>query len=308
MKQGAKALDGGSLHRLHVEARYAKELRALRLEAGADYYYDRGKGETVDGRAAVSNCIFPYLRLEFDLGSKAFKPFVEIDGTLESNDFRSLTERNPYVGGGTWLGKSTPNYHLRGGLTGHSANRLFNYRGYVSFTVSDDRVYWTLPVVDFAAPYAYAAGWFRPMQGRQTLFSIAGEATWRPVTALRIELAARLNFYNDEIDLATGAPKGEARLGLRYEGQRFRFGIGATAQSGRAWSLHSSDPMQTTVAPAGTVHVPFEVDLHAEAEWMVSGSLALFVEGRNLLCQELYTWPLFPEYGINGLVGVRWSF
>ncbi len=308
MKQGAKALDGGSLHRLHVEARYAKELRALRLEAGADYYYDRGKGETVDGRAAVSNCIFPYLRLEFDLGSKAFKPFVEIDGTLESNDFRSLTERNPYVGGGTWLGKSTANYHLRGGLTGHSANRLFNYRGYVSFTVSDDRVYWTLPVVDFAAPYAYAAGWFRPMQGRQTLFSIAGEATWRPVTALRIELAARLNFYNDEIDLATGAPTGEARFGVRYEGQRFRFGIGATAQSGRAWSLHSSDPMQTTVAPVGTVHVPFEVDLHAEAEWMVSGSLALFVEGRNLLCQELYTWPLFPEYGINGLIGVRWSF
>ena len=146
------------------------------------------------------------------------------------------------------------------------------------------------------------------MQGRQTLFSIAGEATWRPVTALRIELAARLNFYNDEIDLATGAPKGEARFGLRYEGQRFRFGIGATAQSGRAWSLHSSDPMQTTVAPVGTVHVPFEVDLHAEAEWMVSGSLALFVEGRNLLCQELYTWPLFPEYGINGLIGVRWSF
>ncbi len=308
MKQGAKSLAAGSRRQLHVEARYAKELRMLRLEAGADYWYDRGEGETFGGRSAVSNCIFPYARLEFELGSKAFKLFVEIDGSLESNDFRSLSERNPYVGSGTWLGKSTANYHLRGGLAGHTANRRFNYRGYVEFTVSDDHVYWTLPAVDFEAPNAYAAGWFRPMQGRQTAFTIAGEATWRPVTAFAVEMAAALHFYDDEIALAPGASKGEARVGLRYEGRRFRIGLAAEAQSGRAWSIHSSDPTQTRVLPVGVVRVPFEVDLRADAEWMVSSSLALFVEGRNLLCRDLYTWPLFPEYGINAMLGVRWNF
>ena len=308
MWRGAGALAAYRQHRYHAAARYAKTFRRLRVEAGADFYNDRFRNRAASGRRNSSNYIFPYARLELGLGGRAFKPFVEVDGSLAGNDFRSLSERNPYVGSGAWLAKSTADYNLRGGLTGHSANNLFNYRVYAAFTVSDDHLYWTVPAVDFGAPEAFSAGYFRPLQGRQTCLSVAGEATWRPVTSLVIDLAVRFGFYNDEEPLENGDPRLTGHVGLRYDGRKIRFGVKTLVQSARKWSISSADPMQTAIVPVGCVEVPFEVDLQADFEWMMTSSLALFVEGRNLLCRDRYLWPLFPEYGAQALVGVRWNF
>lgn len=308
MWRGAKALADYRQRRFHAEARYAKNFRRLRVEAGADFYNDRVRDRSLADPAKASNYLFPYARLEFDLGGRAFKPFIEVDGSLASNDFRSLSERNPYLAGGAWLAKSTADYHLRGGLTGHSANNLFNYRAYAAFTLSDDHLYWTLPAVDAEAPEAFAAGYFQPLLGRQTRFTAAGEATWRPVTSFVIDLAVRFALYHDEKSLEGGDPRLSGHLGFRYDGRKIRFGVKALAQSARTWSICSAETTQTQIATVGRVEVPFEVDLQVDFEWMITSSLALFVEGRNLLCRDLYRWPLFPEYGANALVGVRWNF
>ena len=54
--------------------------------------------------------------------------------------------------------------------------------------------------------------------------------------------------------------------------------------------------------------VPSTIDLQFDFEWRVSGSTAIFIEGRNLLNRTLYELPTMPDYGISVLAGVRLTF
>ena len=53
---------------------------------------------------------------------------------------------------------------------------------------------------------------------------------------------------------------------------------------------------------------PFGVDLRGDFDWKVSGRVAIFAEGRNLLDRELYEYPWFPELGARFTVGVKANF
>ena len=304
--QGARGLSDYNRGLLHAAARYAKNFTHWRVEAGADFYNDRAKNLYAGSQS--SNYIFPYARLEYDRGAGRIKPFIEVDGSLTGNDFRSLTELNPYVGGNTWLAKSTADYNLRGGLTGHSSNNLFNYRLYGAFQVSENHLYWTIPAIDYTHPEEFAAGFLHPLQARQASLTVGGEATWHPLTTLTIDLAAHYHLYDDQNGLEGGDPSFDAEAGFHYDGRRIRFGVRGVMQSKRTWSVHSFDRRQTDISPVTNYTVPFECDLQANFEWMVSSSLALFVEGRNLLCRDFYVWPLFPDSGLTLLLGVRWNF
>lgn len=54
--------------------------------------------------------------------------------------------------------------------------------------------------------------------------------------------------------------------------------------------------------------MPFAVDLGADFEWKISGRVAVFVEGRNLLDRKLYEYPWYPEYRVNFTAGAKVVF
>ena len=88
-----------------------------------------------------------------------------------------------------------------------------------------------------------------------------------------------------------------------------RVGLRAVMQGERWWSMVMSD--DTKVIEERLIDrykMPSAVDVQFDFEWRMSGMMALFVEGRNLLNSDLYDLPTMPEYGINALVGVRLTF
>lgn len=307
---GGKGVDGKRQQVLTASVLYGHTTEQYLLELGLQYAYDRYKQE---GGAMAENYLFPHLRLEFDLISDAVKPFVEMDGRLERNDYRSLSYQNPYLQTSTWLTKSSPSWEGRGGLTGHSANNRFSYRAYAAFSVHDNYIYWLLPALELTTPSAYAAGWMIPYMGRQTRFTLGGEVLYRPNKTWLMEAKARVEARNDD-DAAfeCGRPGMEGELGIRYAAGKVRVGLKAVATGERVWNYVAVEQLAGDAADVelavGRWKAPFAVDLQFDLEWMLSGTMALFVEGRNLLGRDLYTWPTMPEYGINGLVGVRMTF
>lgn len=301
---GSKALDRNRQQQVKVSLRYGSESEQLRFEAGADYYYDQFKGE----HRKVEHYVFPYARLEFDLIADAVKPFVEVDGGLQSNDYRALSEENPYLAAPLWL-RSTATWEGRAGLTGHSRNNRFNYRAYAAVTLRDDARYWLLPTLDPTAPRAYAAGWLVPHLGRQSSFSLGGELNYRPLTSLLLDAAVNFHAYNDDDPLENGLPAMEGRGGVRYEGRKVRFGVQALLLGERCWSrIDFAHENPLVEGRMGSYEVPFTVDLQADFEYLLRPQTALFVEGRNLLCRDLYTLPTMPEYGLSILIGARIAF
>lgn len=302
---GYERMDGGKMledHRqqlVHAALRYGIEGGVVRLEAGADYYHDDNKG--VD----AENYILPFLRLDFNLGTDGLKPFVELDGAVNENSYRSLTRQNPYVRAALWGDKSSVDYNGRFGICGSIWRGKFDYRVYAGGSIRDNHIYW----YGYDVRDVILLGALNGSYGRQTVFSFNGEVTWRPVSGFRTELAAHGYIYNDDdTKLHNGAPSFKGKLHAQYDGRKIAFGAGVWLQSVRKWSWVEQSASEPSEANYTTYEVPFAVDLRVNLDWKVSGRVTLFAEGRNLINRRLYEYPWHPEYGANFTVGVKANF
>ena len=303
---GSKKLSGRRQQQIRAAARYGRDGEVVRFVVGADYYHDRMKEEE------NGNYILPYARVDFKLGAREFKPFVEVDGEVHDNSFRSLTRLNPYVAEGTWLGKSSVDYNIRLGLGGALWRNRFDYRVYVAFSIHDNHLYWTGD--SFAdGQRTWFSGFLTPVLSRQTVASLHGEAIYRPVSQLQIDLGLHGYLYNDEAQriygkrttLGNGDPQFRGHAAVRYRGRKIACGLTARAESRRSWSLFTAQGEEVAY---DRFTAPFCVDLGVDFEWKISGRVSFFAEGRNLLDRRLYVIPWYPEYRVNCTVGAKVQF
>lgn len=313
---GQKALGDYREQLIRAGVRYGVEGGFLTMEVGADYCHDK-----IDGHEA-GNYILPFARLDFNLGTEGLRPFVEIDGRVHDNSFRSLTRQNPYLLPpqnsdllpATTVDKSSVDYDGRFGIQGRLWREKFSYRVYAAFSIHDNHLYWYgLGVYDPQhEQFVETASAMLPEMARQTVTSFHGEVEVRPLSALRLTLGVHGFIYNNDSSLGDGAPKFRGDVGLRYEGRKFSFGVSAAVQSVRKWSLIDRLLLQSTpvrdIPYRETFEAPFAVDLGVDVAWKLSGGVALFAEGRNLLNRRLYDYPWYPEYGANFTAGVKLAF
>ncbi len=311
LEAGYEWLDGsknlsGRQQQIRAAARYGRDGEVVRFVVGADYCHDRMKGEE------NGNYILPYARVDFKLGAREFKPFVEVDGEVHDNSFRSLTRLNPYVAEGTWLGKSSVDYNVRLGLGGALWHNRFDYRVYVAFSIHDNHLYWTGN--SFAdRQNSWFSGFLTPDLSRQTVGSLHGELIYRPVSQLQIDLGLHGYLYNDErvfkdykrIELGNGDPQFRGNAAVRYRGRKIACGLTARAESRRSWSLFTT---RGEGVVCESFSAPFSVDLGVDFEWKISGRVSLFAEGRNLLDRRLYVIPWYPEYRVSCTAGAKVQF
>ena len=302
---GSKLFEAYNQHQTKVGVRYGTSSEEFRYEVGLDYLFDRFNGY----RYKSENYLFPYARFEFDLIADAVKPFAEIDGSLETNDYRSLAAENPWLAAPVWLDRSTVAWSARAGLTGHSKNNRFYYRAYAAATLRDNQRYWLLPALDTAAPKASAAGWLTPYLSGQTTFSLGGEVEYRPLSSLLFDAEVVFHAYKDDVKIENGRPSMEGSAGVQYEGRKIRCGLRVDLMGERSWSVIDPagdlPPYERVVA---RYDAPFAADLSAEFEWLIRAQTALYVRAQNLLGADLYELPTMPEYGANLLIGVRMAF
>ena len=285
MRSGQKSLEGSSQQLIHAALRYGFAGGVVRFDVGADYYRDRTEFEGEPSNLVKSeNYVIPFARLDFNLGTPGLKPFFEADGAVTPNDFRALTQENPYVASSTWLDKSSVDYNFRLGLGGSLWRSRFHYRVYAGVSVRDNHLFWT------------------------TYRSLSDE--FRPVSALKFDLGVHGSLYNDETDLKNGAPSFAGNVGVAYEGRKVSFGVKALMQGVRRWTVidlsATTDASEPVCGPS--FEAPFGVDLRVNFDWKVSGRVTLFAEGRNLINRRLYEYPFYPEYGANFTVGVKANF
>lgn len=293
--QGRYKEDKISQHTLRVGARYGLEGGVVKLDVGADYYYDRIT--EVEGR----HYIVPFAHLDLNLGTGGLKPFIEVDGQVRDNSFRSLARQNPYLSSDLWLDRSSVDYNGRFGVGGSLWKGKLSYRLFAAFSIHDYHLYW----YNIGHEDVFVAGVFYADQARQTVTSFSGEAEYRPLSSLLINVGVHGYIYNDDTQLENGEPAFRGNVGVRYDGRKIAFGVGVQMQSARKWSVLDGMPDST---PTRTFDAPFACDLRVNFDWKVSGSVTLFAEGRNLLNGRLYEYAFFPEYGANCTVGVRMNF
>lgn len=301
---GGKGLDGNEEQLLMAGLRYGVTRPRMSLQLGVDFYHDAVESPLADG-SEVDNCLLPQVRWEFNLARKAIKPFLHLDSHLTTNDYRSLTELNPYVFTNVWALHPTVEHDLKAGLRGSFGRERFAYRLYGELALVRNYRYWFLCALHERLPENYFGGWMAFEQDELTSIGFGGELTYRPTTSLSFELGARFRSFEEDAALPHGEAEIEGKFAMQYEHRKFRLGITAEAMSERRWAYLT--PTVPSVE-AGSFETPFAVDLQLDFEWIFSSSMTAFIECRNLANQPLYRYPCYPEYGINALVGVRMSF
>lgn len=299
---GHRAITAFREHVIHGSARYGSEGGLLHFVVGADYYHDRISG-TKD-----RNYILPFIHLKFDLGTRRIRPFLDIDGTVQDNSYRSLTRACPYIEPATLQNKSSVDYDGRLGIRGDLWRERFAYRVYAAFSVRRNHNYWYATGLYDAAEQKLvaAACTLHPEQLRQTVTSFHGEAEFHPVSSLRMELGIHGYLYNDGSDFQNGAPAFEGNFSIRYAVKQVSFGVSVAGQTARKWTLLYTDTLGAEGKDTFKAHAT--LNLKASFDWKVSRLVGIFAEGDNLLNHRLYRYPWYPEYGANFTVGVKLAF
>lgn len=305
---GRRALDGFKEHLIRAGVRYGHESATFDFEVGADYAHDRIAG-TEHG-----NYVLPFVRLQYHLGTHKVRPFFEVDGSVRDNSYRSLTRLCPYVAPATVLDESSVDYNGRLGICGDVWHERFAYRVYAACSIRDRHDYWyASELYDSASgePLVAAVA-LRPALGKQIVASFHGEAEFRPVSALHMELGVHGYLYHDKLDYGNGAPSFEGNFGIRYAAKRISFGVSASMQTSRRWTVFRVDVLSADQSVSAgekrRFEAPLTFGLRAFFDWRISDRIGIFAEGDNLLNKRQYRYPFYPEYGANFTAGVKLAF
>ncbi len=306
---GQEWLSGYWQQLIRAGLRYRCAGGVVDLEVGVDYFHDKVEAPAEpEPQTETGDYLIPFARLNFNLGTPGLKPFIEADGSVTPNDFRTLTEYNPYVFSGSWLEKSSVDYNFRIGLGGSLWHNRFSYRAYAGVSVQDNHLFWAtlLERSGDTGEYETFSSVFLLQQARQTVTSFNGEIEYRPISSLKFDLGVHGYFYNKETDWANGLPSFVGNIGGSYTGRKVSLGIEACLQDERSWTTFGYTFGGTETLRA--FEAPFAVDLRAHFDWHLSHRVTFFAEGRNLANQRLYEFARYPELGIHFVAGIKANF
>ncbi len=228
--------------------------------------------------------VFPRLAVRWDLSNGQFVPFLEVDGRVENNGLRSLVERNPYMYASV-LPHNTATYEgligLAGSIDGAFAYKLFGGGAIVTNHVYFDYIYQADQVAGFAPDMQDVAQW---MVGGEVSANIAGN--------VELRLAGSKYFYdaNSPEGVVPGGDEEPAELPEWRAGFEFRYTLRdrLTASAG----FDAIGPRNFYALGLGEIdqRVDTQVDFHVKADLAIDRRWGVWVEGRNLLGQNLYPY------------------
>lgn len=256
--------------------------------------------------------LFPRLLLRLDVTSGYFVPYVEIDGRLSSNDYRSLTAENPYMI--TAIAPNTAEYNGRVGFTG-SFSSSFSYKVYGGATIYKD---FLMPANLFRKGDGVEEQQgqnFIALSDSLTMWTVGADLEGRISGSFGIEASVQYKGFSSlGYEHLSGVPNFTARLNLRYSYRdRLILNLGGTFLSNRYFAVSSTTQIVEGGGTSLYTNLLFDkvnptVDLSLSAEYRISSMIGVFLQGNNLINQKLYRFYHYPGLGINLLAGVKLNF
>lgn len=295
--RGTKALRGETVNKAKAGILYGYTAPVIDFVAGGYYAYADG-----DGRG--HHRFLPYARILLNVtNNDAVTPFIELDGTCESNDYYSLARRMIYVDWYDGVSSLAPTfrYDLRFGIGGKFGRGRFGYKLYAGLSYAQNERYW----------YSYNYDWLRVVTANQGSLSLNFELEYRPLDDLILSAGVRGRFFSDKAKLegwgmANGKAPVEGWLGGRYRHRKFSVGASATVAGNRWWTLVDDNPSADN--RLSNVKMPAYVDVSVDFEWNIKTDWRIFVEGSNLANMKIYTPAYYREQGIRFTAGFKFVF
>ncbi len=303
-------IDGGERYLNHTTSLYASVFDSFdywQLELGFRYYNDI---TTLNGSSSTHNYLIP--RVKIQRGERAkLTPFVEIGGDLNQNSFEQIAAQNPFIASGE-AGKSSVEYNFAVGAQRSTLKGVFNYKFFLGYDIELNSRYYRLNVVeevDELSELSVVTNYFDLDLVRLNRTSLNVGLNYMPLTNLLLSFDGHLYSYaTPQGTPYTYSPSTlDASLGVEYTPRNIQMGLKANYKSISSYSVRYTS-LDGDVWSEPVVNLSSTINLKAYLEWSASEKFSIFVEGDNLLGEQIYLWPLYKGYGAKFTAGVKINF
>jgi hypothetical protein len=257
-----------------------------RFTAGINLY-----GEVRDG--IFTPHFYPRASFQFNIVKEVIVPYFGVDGYLESNNYRSTVEENPYVV--PTLSVRPTSHKLIGyaGLKGRITDAfVYNIRG--SYSIIDDQYFFVNDTSDMLQNQ------FTVVYDDITLLRLHGEFSIRPSDSWKIFLKG--SYYSYTLvreDHPWNKPSFDLSLQARYNmSDKIMINMGLYTIGARYYENFTANLEET---------LPLTVDANLGIEYRYSTLLSFWVRFNNLAAQKYFLYANYPSYRFRAMVGLRYA-
>ena len=236
--------------------------------------------------------LFPEIEGSAKILGDRLSAFAGWNGTLVKNNFRTLSDYNPFIHTRIDSIGNTEVNHLYGGVKGRV--KIFSFEGRLGYKMTEK-------LALYGVPEGEQIPKFQPIYDDVDIFHIEGAVTASPMDKLEAGFTITKNFYNLETqEEAWHLPGLETNVFASYltmeDNLRLRADIFFVD------GVYGKD----LDGDAEKLNAVFDVSL--SADYYVTENIGAFVKVNNLAGTKWMRWQDYPSFGINGNAGVLLRF
>lgn len=241
---------------------------------------------------------YPQLNAQFDIYESIIIPYAGINGGLQKNSLRSLTNENPFIKASVNYRNTNTKFNVFGGLKGNISSNL-SYDAKVAYSVIDSLNYFVVDYSDASTP----DNKFNVIYDNTNVLNVGGQIKYQYKE--KIHFIAKGNYWMYK-------PKNLTRA---YHKPDFDLTFSAI------YNLKSKIIIKADVFVIGNQYALTEVqngfnysqepkllkgvgDINLGAEYRYSKMMSFFVNFNNIANMRYYRWEKYPSQRFNLMVGL----
>ncbi len=267
---------------------------------GKKWMADIGLAATVDMYTGESAKFYfhPQLNAQFDVYESIIIPYVGINGGLQKNSLRSLSNENPFITSVINYKNSNTKFNVFGGLKGNLSSKT-SYDAKASYSIVDSMHFF---VIDYTKN-GTLDNQYKVIYDNTNLFNVSGQVKYQYKE--KVHFIAKGNYYlykTKNLERAYHKPDYDITLSTVYNLKSKIILKADVFVIGNQFALTQVE--NNFIYTTESKLMKGIVDVNIGAEYRYSKMMSFFVNFNNIANTRYYRWEKYPSQRFNLMAGL----
>ena len=254
-----------------------------------------GLGLGLEKNLATVAHLFPKAELSIPIAEHVLTAYAGINGAIEKNNFKTITDENPFVISSVVPFNTIHKLTIHGGLKGNFSNTI-TFNAAVIYDQVDD--------MQFFYNDSLYQGKFNVLSDDADVFQLHAEISYMKNEKINISLHVDQFSYSPDFQLqAWHKPNSIVSLIAKYNIQDRIFANVSLFAHGNQYARDTTGNVFTTAKK-----IDGYVDANLGLEYRYTKVLSLYLHLNNLGFSRYYQWNQYPSEKFNLLAGLTYAF
>lgn len=267
---------------------------------GKKWMADIGLAATVDMYTGESAKFYfhPQLNAQFDVYESIIIPYVGINGGLQKNSLRSLSNENPFITSVINYKNSNTKFNVFGGLKGNLSSKT-SYDAKASYSIVDSMHFFA---IDYTKNETLD-NQYKVIYDNTNLFNVSGQVKYQYKE--KVHFIAKGNYYlykTKNLERAYHKPDYDITLSTVYNLKSKIILKADVFVIGNQFALTQVE--NNFIYTTESKLMKGIVDVNIGAEYRYSKMMSFFVNFNNIANTRYYRWEKYPSQRFNLMAGL----